>query len=170
MWIHGLLSSGPASSSSTLYLPLSLSRAATQHPAEPAPATMKSYSAIANPRISLGAPLGQLSRASLGARLARRQRRDDPEAGQHGKAFEREVVISGPVAQRARQERPGRLRQHLRRQRHTADRAVMGAAEIIGPGDRQKGQDAADAKPQQRCAEKSLGGRVDRQHHYRRGA
>src|SRR5437016_2592738 len=43
MWIHGFLSGGPASSSSTRYLPLSLSRAATGQPAEPAPVTIKSY-------------------------------------------------------------------------------------------------------------------------------
>src|SRR5437660_7927942 len=42
MWIHGLRSGPPASSSSTRYLPLSLSRAATGQPAEPAPVTIKS--------------------------------------------------------------------------------------------------------------------------------
>src|SRR5690349_23603145 len=42
MWIHGLRSGPPASSSSTRYLPLSLRRAATGQPAEPAPVTMKS--------------------------------------------------------------------------------------------------------------------------------
>src|SRR5437667_4652167 len=42
MWIHGLRSGGPASSSSTRYLPDSLSRAATGQPAEPAPVTIKS--------------------------------------------------------------------------------------------------------------------------------
>src|SRR4029078_8479386 len=40
---HGLVSGPPASSSSTRYLPLSLSLAATGQPAEPAPVTMKSY-------------------------------------------------------------------------------------------------------------------------------
>src|SRR2546423_14272475 len=42
MWIHGFRSGPPASSSSTRYLPLSLSRPATAQPAEPAPVTMKS--------------------------------------------------------------------------------------------------------------------------------
>src|SRR3954453_21889712 len=42
MWIHGLRSGPPASSSSTRYLPLSLRRAATGQPAEPAPVTIKS--------------------------------------------------------------------------------------------------------------------------------
>src|SRR6478752_8435133 len=42
MWIHGLRSGPPASSSSTRYFPLSLSRPATAQPAEPAPVTMKS--------------------------------------------------------------------------------------------------------------------------------
>src|SRR5436190_19949027 len=42
MWIHGLRSGPPASSSSTRYLPLSLSRPATAQPAEPAPVTIKS--------------------------------------------------------------------------------------------------------------------------------
>src|ERR1700719_3360475 len=42
MWIHGLRSTPPASSSRTRYLPDSLSRPATAQPAEPAPVTMKS--------------------------------------------------------------------------------------------------------------------------------
>ena len=44
MWIQGLRSRGPASSSRTEWRPDSLSRAATAQPADPAPATMKSYS------------------------------------------------------------------------------------------------------------------------------
>ena len=39
-WIQGLRSGGPASNSSTRYRPDSLSRAATAHPAEPAPVTI----------------------------------------------------------------------------------------------------------------------------------
>src|SRR6266403_4993016 len=42
MWIHGLLSRPPASSSSTRQRPDSLSRPATAQPADPAPVTMKS--------------------------------------------------------------------------------------------------------------------------------
>src|SRR5215831_14456926 len=42
MWIQGLLSRPPASSSSTRYRPDSLSRPATAQPADPAPVTMKS--------------------------------------------------------------------------------------------------------------------------------
>src|SRR5207302_9830925 len=42
MWIHGLLSRPPASSSSTRQRPDSLSRPATAQPADPAAVTMKS--------------------------------------------------------------------------------------------------------------------------------
>src|SRR6516165_3063038 len=42
MWIHGLLSRPPASSSSTRHRPASLSRPATAQPADPAPVTIKS--------------------------------------------------------------------------------------------------------------------------------
>src|ERR1700730_15468919 len=42
MWIHGLLSLIPASSSRTRYFPDSLSFPATAQPAEPAPATSRS--------------------------------------------------------------------------------------------------------------------------------
>src|SRR6267142_553770 len=52
MWIHGLRSGPPASSSSTRYLPDSLSRPATAQPAEPAPVTMKSKDSAAPATIS----------------------------------------------------------------------------------------------------------------------
>src|SRR5207248_3652369 len=52
MWIHGLRSGPPASSSSTRYLPDSLSRPATAQPAEPAPVTMKSKVSAAPATIS----------------------------------------------------------------------------------------------------------------------
>src|SRR5688572_24835153 len=42
MWIHGERSSGPASSSSTLWRPSAVRRLARTQPAEPAPTTMKS--------------------------------------------------------------------------------------------------------------------------------
>src|ERR1700748_828362 len=42
MWINGLLSRPPASSSSTRHRPDSLSRPATAQPADPAPVTIKS--------------------------------------------------------------------------------------------------------------------------------
>src|SRR5437879_3643603 len=47
MWIHGLLSRPPASSSSTRQRPDSLSRPATAQPADPAPVTIKSYVSFA---------------------------------------------------------------------------------------------------------------------------
>src|SRR5690242_4467227 len=57
MWIHGLRSGPPASSSRTRYFPDSLRRAATGQPAEPAPVTMKSkVSAFVT--IRLGADCG----------------------------------------------------------------------------------------------------------------
>src|SRR5688572_5156377 len=45
MWIHGLESSPPASSSSTEWRPDAVSRFASTQPAAPAPTTMKSYAA-----------------------------------------------------------------------------------------------------------------------------
>ncbi len=46
MWIHGLLSRMPASSSNTRQRPDSERRDATAQPAEPAPVTMKSNSGM----------------------------------------------------------------------------------------------------------------------------
>ena len=66
-----------------------------------------------------GARAARLSRrrsTRCAARPARGQRRQDAETGQRGKAFERAHIIAGPVAQRARQQRPRGLGQHLRRQ------------------------------------------------------
>ena len=69
-----------------------------------------------------------------------------------------QLIAAGPVVQRAGEQRAGGLRHHLRRQGEPADRAVIGPAEIIGPGDRQQGQHAADAEPKQGRGELVLGG------------
>ena len=46
--------------------------------------------------------------------------------------------------------------------RHSADRAIVAAAEIIRPGDRQHDEQAADAKAEERCRQVSRGGAMHR--------
>src|SRR6218665_3644391 len=58
MWMWGLRSGGPASSSSTRACPSSVSRAASAQPAEPAPTTMYSYVSIGVAMRASGNPAG----------------------------------------------------------------------------------------------------------------
>ena len=94
----------------------------------------------------------QTAISSVPRRRARQKGGEQAQAGQHREALQRQGIAARPVAQHAGQQRAGGLRQHLHRQRNAADRAVAGAAEIVRPGQRQHGQQPADAQPEHRGA------------------
>src|SRR5215475_699588 len=61
-------------------------------------------------------------------RPARRLGHEDTKEGQGGKTLEGALIAAGPVVQRARNQRTGRLGEHLRRKCDTSDRGEMGPA------------------------------------------
>src|SRR5262249_28914841 len=104
------------------------------------------------------------ARCSQKPRRTRRQRRYDTQSGERGKALQRKEVVASQIAQRAGDQRPRRLGQYLRRQRDAPDRAKRRSAEIIGPCDRQQGQQRAQGKTEGSGGEIPLPRRPDAEH------